>query len=455
MKTISADNSILVEEQKMGFLNADLPAASGSGTFESIIGFAINKILLIGEFGNEKSEILKTHAATAPTGSTVTFAANTTFQHPASTPVYIIDYDQIEVSWSATVGGSKTVLATINIQADQLATLYTDTTETSGYYFIRFKETIGNTFSDYSDPIPYTGWTSRQVGSIIQYALKRNKQPDFTDNVDHDFCIDEINNCLVDMTKKLKRWNELQEFDYVLGYLEQGWNEFDAPPSMYQYSNESILNLRIAGGTPMTYLDKEDFDAEFEDIHSSTVAAIAGIGATEIELDDVADFDDSGTVLINGMTIEYTDRDTVTNVLSGIPATGVGAIDTAIAVDDQVWQNAEEGTPTFYTIYEGKIKIGVLPDSTLVGRTVMIDFWKEVSRVDTDGDTIDVTRADAVKYWLTWMIRNQLKNDGKKDLEDGDYKSYLIALKDAVDEQAHHGQQFRWTPKLNRIRFRK
>jgi len=77
-------------------------------TVKDIGGFAINQILLIGELGAENSELIKTHAATAPTGSTVTLAANLVYAHPIDTPITVLIYDQFEISHSVTETGTKT-----------------------------------------------------------------------------------------------------------------------------------------------------------------------------------------------------------------------------------------------------------------------------------------------------------------------------------------------------------
>ena len=82
-------------------LTADI--ASGSNTFrvKDIDGFATDQILLIGELGREGSEIIKTDASTAPSGTTITLSSNTVFAHSAQTRVYLLEFDQIEFSHAA------------------------------------------------------------------------------------------------------------------------------------------------------------------------------------------------------------------------------------------------------------------------------------------------------------------------------------------------------------------
>lgn len=129
------------------FLSADIASASATLTVKNITGFAINQILLIGQAGNQGAEIIKTHASTAPTGSTITLASNTVFPHSAGTLVTVLNFDQVEFNHTVTLTGAKTVLATVNVAANNSETLYNDLTYTTGYYFARFKNSITAAFS--------------------------------------------------------------------------------------------------------------------------------------------------------------------------------------------------------------------------------------------------------------------------------------------------------------------
>ena len=154
------------------YLTAEATSGASTLTVKSISNLAINLILLIGEMGDENSEIIKTHASTAPTGTTVTLAANLVKTHDPYTRVRVMLYDQVEISHSSTTTGTKTVLDTIAIQTESVETRYDDTSKSSGYFFTRFKETIGDTFSSYSDPVPYTGFTAIQYLMLSTMLLR-------------------------------------------------------------------------------------------------------------------------------------------------------------------------------------------------------------------------------------------------------------------------------------------
>ena len=437
MRNIIIDNTLLVEDKKSTYLTADVASASSTLTVKSIVGFAINKILLIGELGSENSEIIKTHTATAPTGSTITLVANTTFAHSAGDKVYIIDYDQVEASWSATTTGTKTVLATLALQPDQRETQYTDTTKATGYYFSRFKETIDSTFSSYSDALPFGGWATNQVGQTIKYALQRNKLDDFTDNVTHDFCIEEITSCLNYITGKLKRWSDLQKFDQILGQTARGQYKFALPSDLYdQNTNRSVLQVKI-NDQELIYKDKREFDDDMSSVIHTQVKTEGAVGATSLVLDNAYDLNSSGTLNIyisNTLySITYTGITRSTGTITGIPASSTGSITATIPVDTDVWQGESEGQPLNYTIYEGYLYIGSdLPSATYKDLNVDIDYYTAITSVDSDADVLDVARYDAIKYWLTSAVRDQLKNDGVKNLKDNDYIMFELILRDFI-----------------------
>lgn len=452
MRTIYANNLELILDKKESFLAADAAAAATAITVESIVGFAVNLILIIVDPGNEKTEIIKTHASTAPTGTTVTLASGLVFAHSQGTKIYIIDWDQVEFSHAATITGTKSVLATIAIQADQTETIYKDTAQTSGYYFIRFKNTIDTSYSDYSDPIPYGGYTDNTLGKAIAYALKRNKT-EYTDNVDHDFMVEEANLCLQYARGELKKWHQLQSFDYILGQTSRGIYKFALPSDAWQYSNKSVLGFRIGDGENLTYYDKTEWETELEGVEHTTLAADAAIGATSITLTNSYDFEDSGTVMIKGQEITYTANNRATGVLSGIPASGTGSITAALNSGDDVWQgDYDEGEPDKFTVYGGYAYFWPMCDASNINKNAFMDYWKEAPSVDSDNDTLDQKRYDMIRYWLVWVVRAQIKNDGIRDENDGDFRMFQKVLSKAVIEELRtHGNKYKTQPKLNKL----
>ena len=452
IKPIGADISELFEDSKYTFLSADVSSGGAELTVLSIKEFKVNQVLMIGELGNEQTEIIKTHASTDPSGSTITLASNLIFNHLQGAKVTIIDYDQIEFSHADTVAGAKSVLGTEDIEADSVQTIYKDSSGSAGYYFVRYKNSIDTSYSDYSDPIPYDGFDANTVNTAIAYAMGRNKT-EFTDNVTQSFCIEEINDCLNYIIGKLKKWSRLQSFDAILGQTERGVGKVAVASDMWGYSNKAILGFRIGNGENLAYRDKREWENDVMDgVDQNTLSAGASVGDTTITLTNSYDFDNAGTVMIKGQEITYTANDKSTGELSGVPASGTGSVTATLSADDAVWQGYSEGSPDKFTVYGGYVHYYPLVDSSNKDKNIHCDYWKEAPSVDSDADTLDISRYRMVKYWLTWAIRCQLKNDGIRDMQDGDYLFFERLLADAIKIELNtHGQKFKWKPRLNKI----
>ena len=455
MKILEINNIVLKEDVKETYLTASASSGDGTITVKSITGFSTDQILLVGEFGREDSEIINTHASTSPSGTTITLASNLTYDHSIGTKIYILSYDQVEISHASSTTGSKSVLDTIDIQADREKTRYTDSTKSSGYYYFRWKDSINTTYSDYSDPVPYTGYNDDMVGEIIDFALNENGLTSFTEEINHEFCIREINKCLRTITGKRKKWHRLQEFDYVLGQTSQSEWRMALPDNIWKYSNKAILDVYLEGEESMEYKDEREWNEELEDVVYDTLASSASAGDTSITLNDSYSYPSSGTVLVEGQELTYTANDTATGVLSGIPASGTGSITSSLSSGSFVWYgDYEEGTPDKYTIKEGYLYFLPLPDSDSDNINVIMDYWKEAPTVDSDYDTIDMLRFDMVKDWLSWAIRSKKDNNGIKDLKDPSYLLFRESLTDASKiENNSSGQEYKQKPKLNKISY--
>ena len=130
-----------------------VPAASSSDTW------ADNDYMIVGEIGQESTEIMQMAAAvTSATSLTIDRsgqAGGLRHSHPVGTPIYRVDYNRIEYSRSTTATGTKSVLTTIRVQPDDLFTRYEDTSNTTGYGFVRFNNETSGAFSSYSALVNY------------------------------------------------------------------------------------------------------------------------------------------------------------------------------------------------------------------------------------------------------------------------------------------------------------
>ena len=90
---IRTQNNLTVNAPKT-FLTHDEVAGTGILRWRNAAGFTASWAVQVGETGEEQTEILLLGTAT-PAGTAGTLTANTSFAHPADTPIYGIKYNQV------------------------------------------------------------------------------------------------------------------------------------------------------------------------------------------------------------------------------------------------------------------------------------------------------------------------------------------------------------------------
>ena len=449
MKIIRISNKELLENAYETSLSSTATSATGTLSVYSISGVAVNNVILIGEF-SEGSEIIKTNSTTAPTGTTITLATSLVKSHPKDTKVHVIPYDQVQFYHATTATGDKTLISTSDIDEESNETKYEDGTYTSGYYFVRFYNSINGNYSDYSDPIPYGGFGANTVGYIIDLSMKELKK-EFSDVLTFDTLLNEVNACLRYIRGKLKRWSNNQEFDYVLDQINRGEYNWSLPTTYYdKNSNRSMLQVKY-GTDPLDYKDKKEFDDYFEDTVKTTVATTASLGATSLILTSSDDFPETGTfhVYINNTAydITVTANDQSTNTLT------CSATTVEIPAGTNIFYGEAEGTPKYFSVWDGSLYIWPLCGSSNYGKNIYLDFYTDIVSVDSDADEITLARYDMVKHWVKWAIKNITEKNGTPDFTDGDWVMFNTCLTDAVRRESS-GQKFKSQVKVNGISYR-
>lgn len=128
----------------------------------------------MGSFGSEDTEIVKSHASTAPSGNTITLAAGLKYSHSTDTQVTLLDFDQIEISRASSKGGSYSIIATVDITPDEDGTTYKDSAgAVTDYYKIRYKNSIDASFSGYSAEVPATGFGDETLAGMVAAVYRQ------------------------------------------------------------------------------------------------------------------------------------------------------------------------------------------------------------------------------------------------------------------------------------------
>ncbi len=192
-----ARNQELVTDREKTYLTAPISASDTTLTIKGVDSnaWADNDWIIVGEIGTKNAEILQINGAVSD-GTSLTIdnagSGGARFAHSVDEPVYRVDFNQIEFSRATTATGSKSVLVTNELQVDDTYTRYEDTSNTTGYGFVRFKNSATGTFSSYSAAIPYTGYTAKSLGRMLRMVRRQLGEPDFNTVTDEDIT-EEIN----------------------------------------------------------------------------------------------------------------------------------------------------------------------------------------------------------------------------------------------------------------------
>lgn len=454
------DHAQLVSDViQFSFLLESAVAGDAQIFLQDYTGFADNQVLLLEDLGTETAEIVTINGTPTVNGGAILDAVLVR-AHPVGAKVYILDFDQIELSHSVTATGSKTVLTLnsgiVSIQPDARIQVYNESEFSTGFYFARYKHSIAGTFSSYTDALAYGGWDDNTVGYMIDRGL-RDTGERLSEKVTRQDCYEWLQTFLKSTQGKLKHWPEHYSYNSVLGQIQRGINVTVMPSDAYDTeTNKSVLALRIGSGKRLTYLDPVTFDSQLTNVRYTQVRTQATSGQTTLAINNSYDFEDSGTVrvYISGIkySITYTGvtRSATAGVLTGVPASGTGSISVTIPVDTYVWQNEVEGIPLYFTVRNGNIEHWPLADGSNDNQNLFGDYSHVATSVDSDGDTIDLQRFDAAQAYLTWRIKMKARNNGTLDLQDGFYLSYKELLNDAI-RTLPSNNVFKVRPSINRI----
>jgi len=158
-------------------LGADLAAAAASSTVENYDGFAADKYIVFGKPGEELAEIVLLTSVTA--NVTLGHTTGPVFAHSKREPVSLIKFNQGEV-WRATAeGGTYALIATVDLDINELLTIYDDADgSTASWYKTRYKDEKNTEYSPYSDEVQGTGYTEESLRSMTNEVLDDFGDPD-------------------------------------------------------------------------------------------------------------------------------------------------------------------------------------------------------------------------------------------------------------------------------------
>lgn len=270
--------------------------------------FVNGQKVLIGSMGRERSEILTVNG-TGLTATNLPFTTNTVFPHDADDPVFILDYDKVRIYRSTTgENGVYTLLTTIDIDVDNAdnATYYDDINALTNYWYqVSYFDSVNNEESNRTEPMAASGYTAKQLGSIIPKVSKDVGDPEMID-VDVDQWISWMNDINDDLLTQAKRPYRFLKAKQQIDVLA---NAYSAPfPENFWKINYIEVHEYGASGSARTYRPR-DFASTTSaqaqlDLYTLGADYIDGI-AIDDEAEELIFYPKARFDRINAFTLHY------------------------------------------------------------------------------------------------------------------------------------------------------
>lgn len=396
-------------------------------------------IILLGSMGAENCEFAYPSATTV----TVITTAATIQPHNRGDLVSQINYDQVQIWKSTTIGGTYSLLATLTLFVTQQKTVYFDPAGlTTDFYYVAWKNSVSHAVSANSDPISVISYPVDSVGGLIFPVLMAMGVSENDPKITVPFCISAINDArkFVKASQFGIRHAWLQNFEFPIQVLA-GSNFVYLPDDIdFDETDRSLLAGRfiinnVLAPFNLKYIDKRSWNQVAFNVGGSTTVGETEIGATTLQLVSSGDFppvNNSGVGYIQTtafnqtlLQFQYTSVDLATGELLGV--TG---IDRVIPDGSQVWVTPTIAQPIWYTVYtegdeqdlRGKIVFDrIIPDS-MQGNNFYIDYYKQFIEVSNLYQRLPEPYREIYKWYLRYAIK--YRKDITTSQTDPDYVKF-------------------------------
>ena len=309
-----ATNLSLIQDVQKTYLTTASAVADTTLNVKDIAGFGIGDYIIIGEIGEEGTEIKRIHASTAPSVTTITLVTGgVTNAHGVDTPVYRADYNKAYFYRATTLTGTKTLFGSgVDIDPSEYYTYYEDTSNSTGYGFIRWYNSTDDTASSYSGGVNYehdAGYSSYDPRTLFRITKGVRKLLGI-DREDSEVSDDQIRNTVNDKQRDVSH-QELWSFYEVERSFSAVANQFafNIPSTVQKIHSVNFLTRPLA---PINY-------QRWKNLHWDSDTT-----STEI----------SRFCIWNNQILLYPRPSTAANADAIDDVTDITATDTTITVDD-------------------------------------------------------------------------------------------------------------------------
>ncbi len=417
-------------------LTSSLVAAATTISVRSTEGFSANDYIILGEIGNDRTEIVK--ITTVDSATQLTTAA-ISYTHDRNDLVSYTPYNQIRfysgaLSTTATTDRTAQGDAT-DIEVDDLVTEANLSAVTSGYVWARFYNEQTGSFSDWSSSLPIAGFSENSLRHIIDMARLRTQEKT-EDLVSDDDLLNIAKECADEIETSRKNWSFVQtstDFDVTAAI-----QTYSIPSDLAGYNSIASVYLGY-DNQDMKYIDIKDFRYKMRSIPKTITTGQIVSGSTSISVKDTTAFGTSGTLVLGGDTsVTYggtTDK-TFTSV-TGVTATHATAT--------EIFKSGDLDQPTYYTIWREKFMFFPPPDQFY---NCNVDYYKTIPRMTTVSEETVVTMPSL----FTWYLMAEIFNMRVRISRANKYSNKFAEMLDTLRRKNRNKQIIRMQPATQYIR---
>ena len=239
-----------LEDEPRTYLTDDTDAADEDLPVIATTGFVTSGVtdylVLVGEYGQEKTEIKTVDADTGTTATNFKVAA-LTYSHGASDPVTYMRWNKIKIYGAATSGGEKTLIETLDIDITKQYTEYTykDSIDYS-YFYISYSNDVDTAESDYSEEISATSFTRKSVKRIIESGARKaltSVDENANSTLNWSIALEIVQDGMDEIMARKRKWQFLNTIDTAQSTVANQ-NYIEKPSDMSQ-----LVYLKVDGYT--------------------------------------------------------------------------------------------------------------------------------------------------------------------------------------------------------------
>ena len=389
--------------------------------------------IIIGDVGNERSEIVK--ITTVDSDTQLTTAA-VKFAHDKNDLVVYIPYNKLQNYSASTKAGTKTSQGSlVDIQVDDLVTEVNLSSVSSGYVFARYYNSTSLAESGYSPAVPVSGFTENSLRYILDMARKRTQETT-EDLLSNDDLLKIAKECSDEIETVKKNWSFTQDSTDMV--MTAGVQTYANPSDLAGY--ESIASVYLGyDNKELSYVDIKDFRYKMRSMPKTVITSDITSASTTINVKDTTAFGSSGTLAIGGDTsVAYT---TTTNTTFA----GVSGIVRNHTSGAEVFVTADLDQPTDYTIWSDDMMFWPPADQFY---RVNVDYYKTIPRMT------DVTIETVVPYpsLFVWYLIAEVHRMRGRASRANTYEKKFTTMLDLFRKKDKHKQILKMQPAKSYIK---